>query len=95
MHRKITSKTELRTKAGLLWDDEDFKTLKMDALFLLHDVACPEEVQKRKSWVFCEWIEKWENKKVKGNGDPILEQCSKTSTVAYPGLILINYLRKT
>ncbi len=38
-----------KAKAGLLWDDNDFDTLKMDALCLPLDVAPAEEVLRRKT----------------------------------------------
>ncbi len=76
-----------KAKAGLLWDDDDFKTLKMDALCLPLDVAPPEEVQRRTTRVFCAWIENWEKEKIKGNGDPVLEQRFKNK---YCGLSWID-----
>ncbi len=45
-----------KAKAGVLWDDKDFKTLKMDALCLLLDVAPHKEVQRRITRGFCAWI---------------------------------------
>ncbi len=65
-------------KAGLLWDDNDFDTLKMDALCLPLDVAPAEEVLRRKTRVFHAWIENWEKEKVRGNGDPVLKQHFKS-----------------
>ncbi len=50
-----------KSKAGLLWDDNDFNSLKMDALCLPLDVVPPEEGQRKKTQVFCTWNEKWEN----------------------------------
>ncbi len=51
-------------KAELLWDENHFDTLNMDALSLPLVVFSPEEVCRRKSWVFCAWIEKWEKSRV-------------------------------
>lgn len=62
-----------KLRAGVIWDDDDFETLRLDPYCLPLDVAPDDEVTRRTTRIFRAWIENWEDE-CGPNGCPILEQ---------------------
>ena len=63
-----------KMRAGVLWEDEDFRTIALDPNVLPLDEAPDDEIAKRKSRVFRGWIEQWEDGGLGPRGCPIIEQ---------------------
>ena len=63
-----------KMRAGVLWEDEDFRTIALDPNVLLLDEAPDDEIAKRKSRVLRGWIEQWEDGGLGPRGCPIIEQ---------------------
>lgn len=63
-----------KMRAGVVWDDDDFETLGLDAHCLPLDVAPDDEVKRRTTRIFRAWLESWEEVGTGPQGDPVLEQ---------------------
>ncbi len=61
-------------KAGVVWDDDDFKMLGLDPCCLLLDVATDDEIKWRPTCIFQAWLEDWEEVNTSVHGDVVLEQ---------------------
>ncbi len=63
-----------KMKAGVIWEDADFRTIGLDPNVLLLDESPDDEVTRRKTCVFWAWIEEGEDEAVGPKGSPIVEQ---------------------
>lgn len=63
-----------KMKAGVCLGDCDFRTIGLDPKVLPLDEAPDDEVVRRKTRVFCAWIEDWEDEGINSKGCAILEQ---------------------
>ncbi len=59
---------------GVCWEDCDFRKMGLIPKVLTLDEAPDDEVIRRKTYVFCAWIQDWENKGMNSLGCPIVEQ---------------------
>ncbi len=59
---------------GLCWEDANFRIIGLDPNILPLDEAPNDEVARRKTCIFCAWIEDWEDEAVWPRGCAITEQ---------------------
>ncbi len=63
-----------KIRAGVIWDDDHFKTPGLDAHCVTLEVAPDDEIKQRTTRIFQVWMEEWEEVNTKPNGNPVLEQ---------------------
>ncbi len=63
-----------KMKAGVCWEDFDFRMSGLDPKVLPLDEASDGEVVRRKTCVLWAWIDDWEDEGINSQGCPILEQ---------------------
>ncbi len=63
-----------KRRAGVVWDDDDFKTLGLDTHYLPLEVAPNDEIKQRSTCIFQACLEELEQVNTKPHGDPLLEQ---------------------
>ncbi len=63
-----------KVQAGVCLEDTNFRTISLNPNVLPLDESHDDKVARRKTHVFCSWIEDWEDKGVGPKGWPIIVQ---------------------
>jgi len=78
---KACLKEEKLSSAGKLWEDADFKSLKMDEY--CKDMVAELDVRARQTKMFRNWQETWERKPLGANGDVLLLERLKLKYIGF------------